>query len=740
MVRDLRKRIGIIVGKAYKQMNSRQLSGILSQAYSLGFSAYTFALNEEFFDDKVTSGEKNMLSLINFSLVDGVIYLPYSFSSVELKDHAASVLAERCDKPVVCIGMKEVSPESVWFDDGLQVEEIIDHLISVHGCRKILCLTGPENMEVAQNRADGYCRAMKRWGVPFTDEDIIYGDFWVNSANQLGEELVSGKRPMPDAVACMNDSMAIALCNCLEKNGMTIPDDLIITGYDGSSEAGFHVPSITTYNASWERLGAEAMRRLYEIITGERPELCSVPCGEITLGGSCGCGERQKKTSALFDYEKMEAGYMDSSISTRLLSAKSFSSFIHELYCMTYVFNEPEYNGKAEYCLCLCEDWDKFSMDRYSRTFRTWGYSERMIMTNIDQAQVYFDTSGMIPPWLENGDPFVIFFTPSHFRDRCFGYSTLKLTGIASGFNIYYQRFCLEVNNALSYLSLHNAFRSIAYTSYIARSRDELTGFYLFESSPQMWEETAELAQLYGEDIYMVGFSIGGMRQIEETGGSVLKNRMLVEFADILKKFSLNREKLFRTGDAEFAVIGSQQSPCTHQDELVKKVAEEFRQQNMLKGNTHFMFIRSGVRVIPVTKIGSFKEADEQIRNIFDENSSAVQPSHMEQMHYSELVALRRDIYAHPETKWNLDMCCARLNISRSHFQKLYRSTFDVNCMRDIRRSKLSYARKLLVTTNDTLQDIAEKCGYDYSHFMRAFNSEVGMTPTQYRRGKDKMQ
>ena len=73
--------------------------------------------------------------------------------------------------------------------------------------------------------------------------------------------------------------------------------------------------------------------------------------------------------------------------------------------------------------------------------------------------------------------------------------------------------------------------------------------------------------------------------------------------------------------------------------------------------------------------------------------------------------------------------------MSQSYFLKIYKKLFQTSCSQDIQRSKLTYAKKLLLQTDMILQDIADQCGYDYSHFMRLFKKEVGMTPTAYRKG-----
>ena len=50
----------------------------------------------------------------------------------------------------------------------------------------------------------------------------------------------------PDAIVCANDAMAIALCDLLKKRNLKVPDDVIVTGIDGSVRSDYYIPSITT--------------------------------------------------------------------------------------------------------------------------------------------------------------------------------------------------------------------------------------------------------------------------------------------------------------------------------------------------------------------------------------------------------------------------------------------------------------------------------------------------------------
>ncbi len=102
--------------------------------------------------------------------------------------------------------------------------------------------------------------------------------------------------------------------------------------------------------------------------------------------------------------------------------------------------------------------------------------------------------------------------------------------------------------------------------------------------------------------------------------------------------------------------------------------------------------------------------------------------------YHDALLNLRSMIYRHPEEKWTIERLANHVNLSPSHFQRLYKLTFGTSCIADVITCKLQYAKTSLTATSDTIRDIAIQCGYENEeHFMRQFKQMVGMTPTEYR-------
>lgn len=100
----------------------------------------------------------------------------------------------------------------------------------------------------------------------------------------------------------------------------------------------------------------------------------------------------------------------------------------------------------------------------------------------------------------------------------------------------------------------------------------------------------------------------------------------------------------------------------------------------------------------------------------------------------AELEKIRRKIYSSPEKEWNVPDIAAELNISVSHFQRLYKNLYGISCMKDVWTSRMEYAKQLLLNTALTAGEIAEMCGYqNYEYFSRSFVKYACVSPAKFR-------
>ena len=723
----MNKRIGVLIGKVYKDINFQHLKGILKQAYSLGFQVYVFTLTEQTHNEKIIEGEENLLNMINFSLLDGIIYVPYTFSSPTYWAYIEAFLVQNCTVPVVRIGTEKEHFTQIWHDEIAEAYEITKHLIDVHGCKRIHCLTGLDYMDVSHNRLAGYKQAMDEAGLSYTDEDITFGDFWVYKSQELAKEIADGKREKPDAVVCANDVMAIALCDALKEHGYAVPDDVRIIGYDGTTEACIHVPPVSSYQTSWTQLGIDAMCALYEQITGEKCEPVARERGTFWKRESCGCSEAIKQeTVQPFNYQQIEENYIDANLSSQLHSATNLRDFMQTVYQFTEVFLSPEDYADKQFYLCLCEDWNSFTVERYESKYRTSGYSDRMLLMAQNGRKSLFPLDKMLPDELVDSEPTLTFFNAVHFEERCFGYAVLKCGATMSGFNIHYLRFIRELNNGLELLCVRNELKSISYRQYVSGLRDTLTGLYKIEESVDIAENVITETEQLGEFVYIIGVTADSAN-IQETGGSISYDRFLVQLSELVQECRRQGEKVFITGNGVFVLMGHESALTPHHFTYEERVKAHYAV--LCEHEPNYPDLRVDEIVFAPGQI-TLKEAEAWlVRKLFMTKKPA---------HYDAIIGLKIKIYSEPGYDWSLDKCSSAIGVSKPYFQKLYQQITGASWLTDIRISRFQYAKTLLIHTDHTLETIAEMCGYEFSYFMRTFKKETGMTPKQYRKSHKK--
>ena len=101
-----------------------------------------------------------------------------------------------------------------------------------------------------------------------------------------------------------------------------------------------------------------------------------------------------------------------------------------------------------------------------------------------------------------------------------------------------------------------------------------------------------------------------------------------------------------------------------------------------------------------------------------------------EHLHY-----IRTWIYHEPKDVPTVAILARSFGMSLSSLEHLYTKIFGISIKQDIINSRMSCAKRLLLSTNLSVAEVGEKCGYQSSYgFMRQFKQYVGMTPTEYRK------
>lgn len=157
----------------------------------------------------------------------------------------------------------------------------LEHLLSL-GHRKIAFMRGQPSSSDSENRWKAVCKVAGELGLEM-DTDLIVNLEFDDPSPQLGypyaKQLLARKKPFT-ALFTYNDIAAIGAIRAIQEEGLRIPHDISVVGFDDIPWAAFHTPSLTTVRQPLDRMGQMAAETLVGMIehTGEySPEIAIEP-------------------------------------------------------------------------------------------------------------------------------------------------------------------------------------------------------------------------------------------------------------------------------------------------------------------------------------------------------------------------------------------------------------------------------------------------------------------------------
>ena len=112
---------------------------------------------------------------------------------------------------------------------------------------------------------------MSEAGLELDPARIVPGENTMRSGQEAAMVLLS-RLPMPTAIFCANDEMAIGAITVCKQKGLRVPEDVSIVGFDDVEIAEFYDPPLTTVRQPRRELGRRAMIELMALLDDERVE------------------------------------------------------------------------------------------------------------------------------------------------------------------------------------------------------------------------------------------------------------------------------------------------------------------------------------------------------------------------------------------------------------------------------------------------------------------------------------
>lgn len=285
------KILGVLINSFDGSYQEALWKGLVKEAKKLGVSLIIYSgkpIESTMMDDAYHNSIYYNLPL---ERLDGLIIASAPLSNFISQTKFEKFLSMFKDIPIVSVGRKIPGIISILTDNYNSMKKMVEHLIDEHHLKKIAFLKGPECNYEAMERYKAYSDVMDSYGLTVDSSLVIEGDFEAKSGFDAVEILIDERQVTFEAIICANDGMAIGVLKELQSRGVKVPEEVVITGFDGNEDFEFilNEAPITTVKQPIYEMGQEAIRMLLDKIENRLVLDTKIIDGQCIFRKSCGC-------------------------------------------------------------------------------------------------------------------------------------------------------------------------------------------------------------------------------------------------------------------------------------------------------------------------------------------------------------------------------------------------------------------------------------------------------------------
>lgn len=587
-----RKIIAVCIPKAFDMASFEYICELNKYAVQKNYSLFVYQTNTNLFvGNRNDSGETFVFDLIDYSIVDGVII----FSEFIKDSKVSRVIADkalRMNKPVVAVEAPLDGCMNVRYDYGDCFEKIVRHIIVDHKLTKVNFIAGIEGNDFSEERLDVYKKVLAEQGIPYDPERVGYGGFWEVPTRDVMKKFLADGKELPEAIICSNDVMAITACKYLYENGLRVPDDVIISGFDGIEDERYHTPRLTTCHSSCGKMSELIISLIDDSIAGKNVPKESIVSFEMVISQSCGCAEREAIDASivLTSMRNRLTCYQECSLSMTgliaLISSKRKPELIidglhnkEELYNVYCCLNADALNPKSG---IVDSDSDKPFTDEMLMIYRgSWSEPSKEV--------VRFDRKDIVPDFEKYVNMDIpVLFTAFHYLDVPLGYMCINYSPDIKAYERIPQiteAFGTGFGNVRMYTAMERLYTHDTLTELYNRR-----GFYQL-IAPQI-EKAMKTPKAF---MAIVSADLDGLKYINDNFGHSEGDNAIKVAAKALEYAAADGEICARFGGDEFVVAGAVLDGDDYAESFKTRVNEYIDRYNSVSGKPYKVAASIGI-------------------------------------------------------------------------------------------------------------------------------------------------
>ena len=514
--------------------------------------------------EEYTTGEYNIFLLPDLKQFDGVLIAANNVGSEPWLERLRLEI-RHYDVPCVGVEQQQGLEYSIGVDNYRAMYRMVEHLVINKKCQVLNYVGGPSDNEENTLRKAAFMDVLKRYELPCEPERIRDYSFMTADGIRAYQDFKALGLERPDAVVCANDNMAIGYLKAAEADGLSIPADFLITGFDNTKQAQQYFPRITSVDRCRVELGRSSLRFIDDLIEKKPcPRQWFIPF-HLALGRSSG-DQSESDWDGTFRRELFD-------INTRNAQIR-----LHLKHMRTAMLGKrtPEEFREIVTRFAPLLGMNRFLMMVESRKIIENASCEKLFFGSYDGESILVeDSDGIVPkPWLrEDGSCHSYLFSPCHCNGKRFGYYVTIDNLDAIRENLL-SEWMLALDNAIENLRQNLNLQMMNRKLSELYRRDSLTGLYNRFALKEMGETLLRENREQQRSTLVIFVDMDCLKKANDVFGHDMGDLALKTIADAMTQVcDRHMEMAIRYGGDEFLLLGSYPG-----EERAKRIMQEVEQ------------------------------------------------------------------------------------------------------------------------------------------------------------------
>jgi LacI family transcriptional regulator len=205
------------------------------------------------------SDSKHRLLVENY--VDGAIVLNF-----HLDNHTIDFLANE-KMPIVALDREINNPyiKNVLLQNKVGIDLAVKHLVD-KGHQRIGFIGGSCDSYDGEMRLEGFKESLIKYNIPLNEDDVIRARFTEISSLLVMDQYIKKHKFRPTAFVCANDEMAMGAIKAFQQNGISVPNDVSVVGFDDIALSKYFDPPLSTIRIQKKLWGQTAAEVLFKML------------------------------------------------------------------------------------------------------------------------------------------------------------------------------------------------------------------------------------------------------------------------------------------------------------------------------------------------------------------------------------------------------------------------------------------------------------------------------------------